>query len=119
MRLVAHNGAARHAIAAKLRENMKGEALLLFATAAVTTALPTSSITAPTTLATIALALVLLLTVLHAVSNILYTSWEERAQSELHGAISAAAHARQRSSPRHASAPVVPTRAMQRVVVGR
>ena len=78
---------------------MKGEALLLFATAAVTAALPTSSITAPTTLATIALALVLLLTVLHAVSNILYTSWEERAQSELHGAISAAAHARQRSSP--------------------
>ena len=76
---------------------MKGEALLLFVTAAVTAALPTS-ITAPITLATIALALVLLLTVLHAVSNILYTSWEERAQSELHGAISAATLASMRSS---------------------
>ena len=119
MRLVAHNGAARLAIAANcVRENMKGEALL-FVTAAVTAALPTSSITAPTTLATIALALVLLLTVLHAVSNILYTSWEERAQLELHGAISAAALLASVAAPRHASAPVVPTRAMQRVVVGR
>ena len=67
-------------------------ALLFFVTVAVTAALPTAP-------ATLALALVLLLTVLHAVSNILYTSWEERALVQLHGAISAAAHARQRSSP--------------------
>ena len=75
-------------------ENMAA-ALLLFVTAAVTAA--TSSITA-ITLATIALALVLLFTVLHAVSNIQAT-WEKKALEELHGAISAAAHARQRSSP--------------------